>query len=131
MEQRSRVCRPTDVSRALAALGDGAPRTEAKDWPGNLRGLDSAGLYSWGVDPAGARDLTTGLGRNVDAGLIYAGQTGATKWPSGKRGSGALRSRIGSQHVRGRIRGSTFRLTVGAALAQTLGLETTGPKKLA
>ena len=39
------------------------------------------GLYAWWVDEPGARALTMGLGHPVGAGLIYAGQAGATRWP--------------------------------------------------
>jgi hypothetical protein len=78
-------------------------------------------MYSSWVDAAGARDLSCGLGQRVRAGRIYAGQTGATKWPSGTTGRATLASRIGGNHLRGRIRGSTFRLTLAAALADPLG----------
>lgn len=74
--------------------------------------------------------LTEGLELPVEPGRIYAGQTGATKWPSGNTGKATLRSRIGSQHVRGRIRGSTFRLTLASSLHRSLGLVPLGPRRL-
>jgi hypothetical protein len=111
-----------EVARALRDL-DGAPkRIAARDWPDGLHGLDQVGMYSWWVDAPGARDLSRGLGHRVRSGRIYAGQTGATKWPSGKTGRATLASRIGRNHLRGRVRGSTFRLTLASALADPLDL---------
>lgn len=75
------------------------------------------GLYSWWVDPAGAVDLSTGLGLSLDPGLIYAGLAGATRWPSGRPSSNTLWSRISGMHLGGRHEFSTFRRTLGAILA--------------
>lgn len=116
---RRRTSTSGEVEQALAAL-DGEPiLVRARDWPGDLERIDQPGLYSWWVDRAGAGDLSQGLGERVDAGRIYAGQTGATKWPSGKAGKATLRSRIGGNHLNGRIRGSTFRLTLAAGTRRT------------
>jgi hypothetical protein len=60
--------------------------------------------------------ISTGLGQQIDPGRIYAGQTDATKWPSGKAGSMTLAKRIGRNHLAGRIDGSTFRLTLASIL---------------
>jgi len=95
------------------------------------RQLGLPGKYALWVNDTGARQLSAGLGHPIAVGLVYSGQAGATKWPSGKRGSATLRSRLVSQHWNGRIRGSTFRLTLAAILADQLGLEHVGPKKLA
>jgi hypothetical protein len=100
-------------------------------WPADLSGLDGPGLYSWWVDEGGADDLSQGLGQPVRVGRIYAGQTGATKWPSGKTGKATLRTRIGNNHLKGRIRGSTFRLTLGAALQRRLELQSIGTNTMA
>lgn len=78
--------------------------------------LESAGLYSWWVDDAGASHLTEGLGLLVEPGLIYAGQGGATRWPSGRRSDNTLRERLVSMHLGGNASFSTFRLTLGAVL---------------
>jgi len=74
------------------------------------------GLYSWWVDEPGARELTLGLGHQVDAGLIYAGQAGATRWPSGQRSSNTLRGRLIGMHRDGSVNFSTFRRTLAAGL---------------
>ena len=118
------------LETALSALDQRPHRVKASSWPGDLTDLDTSGLYSWWVDADGARDLTEGLNEPLQPGRIYAGQTGATKWPSGNTGQATLRSRIGSQHMRGRIRSSTFRLTLAAALIESLELRLAGPSRL-
>lgn len=89
----------------------------------------SAGLYSWWADDDARSVLSEGLGVSIPE-LIYAGQTGATFWPSGKASSATLASRLGKQHIGGNIYGSTFRLTLAAALIPVLGLRVSGPKRL-
>jgi hypothetical protein len=56
--------------------------------------LAKPGLYSWWIDDAGAADLSRGLGHLVAPGLIYAGQAGATKEPSGKTSGATLALRV-------------------------------------
>lgn len=81
------------------------------------------GLYSWWVDDAGAWDLTAGLGNRVDPGLIYVGQAGATRWPSGRQSSNTLQGRLVGMHLGSRADFSTFRRTLGAALRMPLALQ--------
>jgi hypothetical protein len=83
--------------------------------------LDGPGLYSWFVDSRGAHDLSRGLGHAVQPGLIYVGQTGATKWPSGKASDSTLLKRLRSQHLRGRRSGSTLCKTLGGVLDAAFG----------
>ena len=128
---RRKLCTPAEIEQALRALDLEPLRIPAREWPGQLTNVAQPGLYSWWVDRDGARELSTGLGHRVSAGLIYAGQTGATKWPSGKQGKATLATRIGSNHLRGRIQGSTFRLTLAACLAAPLQLHRTDSKHLA
>lgn len=128
---RRQVATRKELDSALGALDKRAQRISAADWPGDLKRLELPGLYAWWVDSEGARDLGEGLGTSVRAGRIYAGQTGATKWPSGKTGSATLEGRIGRNHLRGRVRGSTFRLTLAASLKSSLGLTVEGPTQLA
>ena len=85
-------------------------------------GLQVPGLYSWWVDAAGAADLSRGLGMQVAAGLIYAGQAGATRWPSGKRSDSTLWSRITGMHLAGAAEFSTFRRTLAAILSPVLAM---------
>jgi hypothetical protein len=126
-----RCCASDDVKSALRALEFAPHRIPAAEWPGDLAGLEQPGLYSWWIDDRGAGDLRSGLGLELRAGRIYAGQTGATKWPSGRVGSMTLRQRLGSNHLRGSIHGSTFRRTLAACLREPLRLVVTGPGKLA
>jgi hypothetical protein len=88
------------------------------------------GLYSWWVDDRGAADLSRGLGHPVLAGLIYAGQAGATRWPSGQRSQGTLWDRITGMHLGGAAEFSTFRRTLAAILRPVLGLDTEDDPKL-
>ncbi len=116
-----------EVEAALDALDRRPNIVAASVWPSGLTELDRPGLYSWWVDRRGAEMLSRGLGHRVAPGRIYAGLTGATKWPSGKTGKNTLRKRIRG-HVRGRIRGSTFRLALASVLREQLGLVVEGPK---
>ena len=128
--QRRQLATNAEVGAALDALERRPRRVPARSWPGDLAGLAVPGLYSWWVDEVGADDLGHGLGHTSSPVWIYAGLTGATKWPSGVTGKATLQSRIGNNHLRGRIRGSTFRLTLAAALQRSLNLRPIGPKTL-
>jgi len=121
---------PADVRAALRALDTAPSCVPACDWPAAAPRIDRPGLYAWWVNAVGAAYLSEGLGQAIAAGRIYAGQAGATKWPSGKAGDATLASRIGSQHLRGRIRASTFRLTLAACLRRPLGLKRLDPLRL-
>ena len=106
-----------DGARWVAVLAD---KTRSRT-PSDLRSLPryelaSPGLYSWWVDDVGAAELTQGLGHPVPAGLIYAGQAGATHHRSGKPSSNTLAGRLVGMHLGGRARMSTFRLTLGSIL---------------
>jgi hypothetical protein len=78
--------------------------------------IDGPGLYSWFVDGDGAAALSRGLGAEVTPGLVYVGQTGATRWPSGSASGSNLVARIRRQHLQGRRSASTLRRTLGAIL---------------
>ncbi len=94
------------------------------------QGLTVPGLYSWWVDDRGAGDLSWGLGHPVPAGLIYAGQAGATRWPSGRRSQNTRWGRITGMHLGGAAEFSTFRRTLAAILRPVLGLDTEDDPKL-
>ena len=87
-------------------------------------GLKVPGLYSWWADEQAASDLTDGLGHTVAPGMIYAGLAGATRWPSGKRSTNTLWSRIAGMHLGKRHEFSTFRRTLGAVQGQRMGTAT-------
>ena len=93
--------------------------------PSALDPLSSAlrqpGLYSWWVDAAGAADLSRGLGHRIEPGLVYAGQAGATRWPSGRRSGNTLAARLVGMHLGRKAEFSTFRRTLGSALGVERG----------
>lgn len=78
----------------------------------------SAGMYSFWVDRAGARDLSAGLGYPIEPGLIYAGLAGATR-TGGSTSKNTLWSRIATMHLGKTHRLSTLRLSLGSILSQT------------
>jgi hypothetical protein len=85
-------------------------------------GLKVPGLYSWWIDETGAVELSSGLGFEISAGLIYVGLAGATHWPSGKRSSNTLWLRINNMHLGRNHEFSTFRRSIGAVLAYSQGM---------
>jgi hypothetical protein len=112
-----------DAWSAVADLDESPELVRIRDWPGDLACLDGPGLYAWWVDAAGAAALARGLGMHVSSGRIYAGQAGATKWPSGKAGNNTLGKRIGQMHLGGKVRMSTFRWTLASILFEELGVQ--------
>ncbi len=114
-----------DTASVVALLRDPSRAlTPAEFLASAGEGWRTPGLYSWWVDASGAADLTAGLGIPVAPGLIYAGLAGATRWPSGKRSTNTLWSRIAGMHLGGRHEFSTFRRTLGAVLAHADGSAT-------
>lgn len=80
----------------------------------------SPGLYNWWVDAGGAADLSNGLQRPIEPGLIYAGLAGATR-SGGRKSKNTLWGRIKTMHLGGRHEFSTFRLSLGSVLAESRG----------
>lgn len=106
-----------DVDEWVAKLGDQSRALTAPELRELERvALEAPGLYSWWIDVPGAVELSAGLGHEIGPGLIYVGQTGATKWPTGRRSQSTLRKRILGNHLGGRRTSSTFRLTLGSIL---------------
>lgn len=114
------------VEAAVAVLTDLQAARSPRGFPWGRGDLAAPGLYAWHVDDEGSRHLSSGLHVEVRSGLVYAGQAGATAWPSGSRRSSTLLSRIGSNHLRGRISASTWRLSLAAVLTDQLSLELVG-----
>ncbi len=115
----------TEVEAAVAALTHFGAFRSPKGFPWGRADLHQPGLYAWAVDDDGARDLTRASGQPVGAGLVYAGQAGATSWPSGRQPQSTLASRIRGNHLRGRVTASTWRLSLAALLQEPLGLHMT------
>lgn len=111
-----------DAWTALDDL-DAAPELMgAADWPAGVTCLDRPGLFAFWVDEAGAAELSRGLDLPFAAGRIYAGQAGATKWPSGRISDDTLGDRIGRVHLEGKVRRSALRMTLAAILFDRLEL---------
>lgn len=115
-----------DVRRAISVLGNTGESCSPSDFPWGRTDLDSAGLYSWWINGVGAEAISSALGVEVREGLVYAGQAGATSWPSGKRSSATVLSRVAGNHLRGRVTASTWRFALAATLDDSLGLEIDG-----
>ena len=94
----------------------------ASEWPAGAEGLDRPGLFAFWVDEAGAADLSRGLDLPLEAGRIWVGQAGATRWPSGRANSDTLGERIARTHLMGRVRSSSIRLTLAGILFAQLDL---------
>lgn len=86
-------------------------------------------MYAWWGDAEACAVLGEEIGASL-SGLLYAGQAGATRMPSGRRSSATLLSRVGRQHIRGNARSSTFRLTISSLLLDRLGLVSAGKGRL-
>lgn len=111
-----------DAWTALADLDESPALVPVRDWPAGLTCLDRPGLYALWVDAAGAADLSRGLGLTIAPGRIYAGQAGATQWPSGKVSDHTLGRRIGQMHLGGKVRMSSLRWTLASLLCDQLGV---------
>jgi hypothetical protein len=83
-------------------------------------GLRTPGMYSWWIDEVGAADLTSGLGHQVEAGLVYAGLAGTTR-SGGSSSSNTLWGRIATMHLGKNHQFSTLRFSVGSILAEANG----------
>ena len=120
-----------DADMAITALTgtDPAPApAPASAFPWTRKDLHGPGLYAWWVDSAGGADLS--LSTTSPLTLVYAGQAGATRWPSGSQSAATLFSRINGQHLGGRISSSTFRQTLAVLLRERLGLQMASPDVL-
>jgi hypothetical protein len=102
-------------------LSEPAGRQAPADFPTDLEVAGHPGLYSWWGDDH-ARSL---IGEELQVEmppLLYVGQAGATRWPSGTPSKATLASRVGGNHIRGNARSSTFRLTISTVLLRPLQL---------
>jgi hypothetical protein len=112
----------SEIELLGAALSNSSRAEAPATFPVDARAAANPGLYSWWGDDDGRAVLASALEVDALPPLLYAGQAGATKWPSGKRSNATLRSRIGQQHIRGNARSSTFRLTLSTILLVEFGL---------
>ena len=108
--------------QALDDLDASPALVPASEWPAGVEGVDRPGLFAFWVDEAGAADLARGLDLPLEAGRIWIGQAGATRWPSGRANSDTLGERIARTHLMGRVRSSSIRLTLAGILFAQLDL---------
>ena len=111
-----------DAWTALDDLDASPALVPASEWPAGAEGVDRPGLFGFWVDEAGAVDLARGLDVPFEAGRIYVGQAGATKWPSGRASDDTLGDRVGRVHLAGKVRSSLLRLTLASILLDQLDL---------
>lgn len=118
----SDASRRAEINELVATLTDSSRAQSPVRFPVDAAEAATAGLYSWWADEEALGSLALVVGEELPP-LIYVGQAGATRWPSGKPSAATLGSRIGSQHIRGNARSSTFRLTISALLVEAMGLD--------
>lgn len=118
-----------DIQALVGALSDSSNAVEPKLFPSDLEQAQRPGMYAWWGDAEACTVLGVELGVELPP-LLYVGQAGATKWPSGKRSTATLATRIGRQHIRGNARSSTFRRTISALLLDQLRLVPAGGGRL-
>jgi hypothetical protein len=111
-----------DAWQALDDLDTSPALVPASEWQAGAEGLDRPGLFGFWVDEPGAAELARGLEIPLEAGRIWVGQAGATRWPSGRANSDTLGERIARTHLQGRVRSSTVRLTLAGILFVQLDL---------
>lgn len=119
----------SDTEEIVDVLSDPANAVAPSDFPIDRAWAQRPGMYAWWGDQEAQAALSTPIDLQLGP-LLYVGQAGATKWPSGKRSSATLDSRIGRQHIRGNTRSSTFRRTLSALLLDRLSLVSAGDGRL-
>lgn len=117
------------VAKLVAALSDRNRAESPRTFPSDRDTASHAGLYSWWAD-ADARTLIGSTLKIEMSDLIYAGQAGATRWPSGTTSTATLATRIRGNHINGNASSSTFRLTISAGLLDPLRLTVAQPGRL-
>ena len=124
------MSRGGDVRRIAALLSDPNRPEHPREFPADSIAAGKPGLYSWWAD-AEAQELFLRAAGGISVGqLFYVGQAGATHWPSGRKSTAILKSRIRSNHIRGNLSSSTFRHTISALLREPLNLRLAEPGKL-
>ena len=111
----------TSADEITKLLSDGSSAMAPSRFPPDTALAQRPGMYAWWGDEHACAVLGEEIGAQLPP-LLYVGQAGATRWPSGTRSRATLASRIGQQHIRGNARSSTFRLTISVLLLKPLGL---------
>ena len=119
--RRSTFSLTPSVDEIVARLSDSSLAEDPRSFPANREVATKSGMYAWWASEEARALLSSRLETEIPP-LVYAGQAGATKWPSGAKSAATLRSRILQQHIKGNARSSTFRHTLSAVLLEPLGL---------
>ena len=117
------------ASDLVCELTNREQAVEPTRFPVDPAAANRPGMYSWWGDDEACAVLGSAVGMQLPH-LFYVGQAGATRWPSGAKSAATLASRIGTQHIRGNARSSTFRLTISSLLIEPLSLVTASGGKL-
>lgn len=118
-----------DAGEIISVLSRSTNAISPRSFPRDRSQAGRPGMYAWWADDEAVAVLGEEIGAELPA-LLYVGQAGATKWPSGTRSSATLASRVGGQHIRGNARSSTFRLTVSSLLLRRFDLVAVAGGKL-
>lgn len=121
---------PRTIEQLIAAPTDIGQAQTLTDFPSDLQVASRPGIYSWWSDETARAVIGEQLGLPIPP-LVYAGQAGATRWPSGTKSTAILASRIRGNHINGNASSSTFRLTLSALLLRPLDLTVLKPGRLA
>ena len=121
--------RRADIRHIAGLLSDPSRSEHPRTFPADPVASESPGLYSWWADTE-AQNLFRQVVETPIGKFLYVGQAGATRWPSGRKSTATLKSRIRSNHMRGNLSSSTFRLTISALLRDPLKLHLAEPRKL-
>lgn len=120
---------PAVIDTLVASLTGPSRADPPGQFPSDPVAAARPGLYSWWVDEEAHEVISLQLRTEIGS-LIYAGQAGATRQPSGTPSKATLRSRIKQNHINGNAYSSTFRLTLSAVLLEPLGLLVMKPSRL-
>lgn len=120
---------PRKIEELVAALVDHERAQPPVGFPSDSEAAAHPGLYSWWGNESARAVIEEQLGVAIPP-LVYAGQAGATRWPSGTKSEATLGSRIRGNHINGNASSSTFRLTLSALLLRPLGLTVAKPGRL-
>jgi hypothetical protein len=113
----------------VAVLSQRENAVEPRQFPRDRGEAARPGMYAWWGDEEALAILGEEIGARLPQ-LLYVGQAGATRWPSGTHSSATLASRVGGQHIHGNARASTFRLTISSLLLRRFNLVAVAGGKL-
>ena len=124
------MSREDDVRCIAALLSDPNRSEHPREFSADSIAAAKPGLYSWWADAEAQKLFLRAAGGFSVGRLLYVGQAGATRRPSGRKSTATLKSRIRTNHIRGNLSSSTFRHTISALLREPLNLRLAEPGKL-